>query len=65
MTTQRKVGVLLQELIAYSRANPGKLTIGTTGQGSGQAVATAMLKSLAGIDLVEVQYKARLQPIST
>lgn len=47
----------LQELIAYARANPGKLTIGTTGQGTGQTVAASMLKSLAGIDLVEVQYK--------
>ena len=47
----------LQELITYARANPGKLTIGTPGQGTGQAVAASMLKSLAGIDIVEVQYK--------
>ena len=47
----------LQELMAYARANPGKLTIGTPGQGSGQTVAAAMLKSLAGIDLLEVPFK--------
>ncbi len=47
----------LQELITYARANPGKLTIGTPGQGTGQAVAASMLKSLAGIDIVEVQCK--------
>ena len=47
----------LQELITYARANPGKLTIGTPGQGSGQTVAAAMLKSLAGIDLLEVPFK--------
>ena len=47
----------LQELIAYARANPGKLTIGTTGQGTGQTVAASLLKSLAAIDIVEVQYK--------
>jgi tripartite-type tricarboxylate transporter receptor subunit TctC len=47
----------LQELIAYAKANPGKLTTGTPGQGTGQAVATAMLKNLAGLDLLEVQYK--------
>lgn len=47
----------LPELIAYARANPGKLTIGTPGQGSGQAVGAALLKSLAGIDLLEVQFK--------
>ena len=47
----------LPELIAYARANPGKLTIGTPGQGSGQAVGAALFKSLAGIDLLEVQFK--------
>jgi tripartite-type tricarboxylate transporter receptor subunit TctC len=47
----------LPELIAYAKANPGKLTIGTPGQGSGQAVGAALLKSLAGIDLLEVQFK--------
>ena len=47
----------LQELIAFARANPGKLTMGTPGQGTGQAVATALLKSFAGLDILEVQYK--------
>lgn len=47
----------LPELIAFAKANPGKLTIGTPGQGSGQAVGAALLKSLAGIDLLEVQFK--------
>ncbi len=47
----------LQEIITFARANPGKLTIGTPGQGTGQTVAALLLKSLAGIDLVEVQYK--------
>jgi len=47
----------LKELIAYARANPGKLTMGTPGQGTGQAVATSLFKSLAGVDILEVQYK--------
>jgi tripartite-type tricarboxylate transporter receptor subunit TctC len=47
----------LQEIIAYARANPGKVTIGTPGPGTGQAVAMSLLKSLAGLDLLEVQYK--------
>ena len=47
----------LQELIAYARANPGKLTVGTPGQGTGQTVATLLLKSLASVDILEVQYK--------
>jgi tripartite-type tricarboxylate transporter receptor subunit TctC len=47
----------LQEVIAFARANPGKLSIGTPGQGTGQSVAMALLKSLAGLDILEVQYK--------
>lgn len=47
----------LQEIVAFAKANPGKLTIGTPGQGTGQTVAALMLKSLGGIDLLEVQYK--------
>ncbi len=47
----------LAEIIAFAKSNPGKLTIGTPGQGTGQTVAALMLKSLAGVDLLEVQYK--------
>ena len=47
----------LQELVAYARANPGKLTMGTPGQGTGQSVATALLRSIGAIDALEVQYK--------
>ena len=47
----------LAEIIAFAKTNPGKLTIGTPGQGTGQTVAALMLKSLAGVDLLEVQYK--------
>ena len=47
----------LQEVIAYAKANPGKLSIGTPGQGTGQSVAMALFKSLAGLDILEVQYK--------
>ena len=46
----------LAELIAYARANPGKLNYGT-GNTSG-IVMTATLASQAGIDLVLVPYKS-------
>jgi tripartite-type tricarboxylate transporter receptor subunit TctC len=46
----------LQDLIAYARANPGKLNY-ATGNTSG-IVMTAMLASQAGIDLVHVPYKS-------
>jgi tripartite-type tricarboxylate transporter receptor subunit TctC len=48
----------LKSLIAYAKANPGKLSMGTPGQGTGQAVATSLFKSLAGVDILEVQYKS-------
>ena len=47
----------LRELIAYARANPGKLSIATSGTGTGQHVSALMLKRFAGIDLLEVSYK--------
>ncbi|MFM9969791.1 MAG: Bug family tripartite tricarboxylate transporter substrate binding protein [Burkholderiales bacterium] len=47
----------VQELVAFARANPGKLTMGTPGQGTGQAVSTSLFKSVAGLDILEVQYK--------
>lgn len=47
----------LPELIAYGRANPGKLIMATGGTGSGQHVAAVMLRKLAGMNMVEVPYK--------
>jgi len=47
----------LRELIAYARANAGKLSIATSGQGTGQHVSALMLKRFANIDLLEVSYK--------
>lgn len=44
------------EMIAYARANPGKLNYGTTGAGS-NLVMMAYLKKKLGIDIVEVPYK--------
>src|SRR6266480_4089139 len=47
----------LQELIQYARANPGKLTYASNGNGSPQHLAAEQLKRMAGIDLVHVPYK--------
>ncbi|WP_157269591.1 tripartite tricarboxylate transporter substrate binding protein [Azohydromonas aeria] len=48
----------LAEVIAYARANPGKLTIGTISIGSTQHLAAELFKTAAGIDAVIVPYKA-------
>ena len=47
----------LQELIAYARANPGKLTYGSSGVGQRFHLATAMLLRRAGIEMVHVPFK--------
>ncbi|EGI76206.1 Bug family tripartite tricarboxylate transporter substrate binding protein [Hylemonella gracilis] len=46
------------EVIAYAKANPGKLTIGSARVGSTQNLAAELFKSMAGIDALIVPYKA-------
>ena len=45
------------ELIAYGKANPGKLSFGSTGTGAVPHLAGELLKTMAGIDMVHVPYK--------
>ena len=47
----------VQELIAYAKANPGKLSFAHSGTGSGQHMSGELLKKMAGIDMVHVPYK--------
>jgi tripartite-type tricarboxylate transporter receptor subunit TctC len=47
----------LKDLVAYAKANPGKLTYASAGNGSGQHVLAAALWHLAGVDLVHVPYR--------
>ena len=45
------------ELIAYAKANPGKLNYGSAGAGGITHLAGELLKAEAGIDIVHVAYK--------
>jgi tripartite-type tricarboxylate transporter receptor subunit TctC len=45
------------DVIAYARANPGKLTFGSPGVGSSPHLAGEFFKSLAHIDMTHVPYK--------
>ena len=45
------------ELIAYAKANPGKLNYASSGNGSLQHVTGAMLEQQGGIKMVHVPYK--------
>lgn len=47
----------LQELIAYAKANPGKLSYASSGAGGMQHHAGEMLKLRAGIDVLHIPYK--------
>ena len=47
----------LAELIAYAKANPGKLSYGSPGVGTPQHVATELLSSLAGIKMEHIPYR--------
>lgn len=50
----------VKELIAYAKANPGKLNYGSTGSGAAQHLATELFKLQAGVDMVHVPYKAQV-----
>ena len=56
----------VRDLIALAKASPGKLNYGTGGSGSSAHIATELLKTQTGIDLVHVPYKAwrRRRPTS-
>ena len=45
------------ELIAYAKANPGKLFYGSAGQGSSGHIIGELFKQAAGIDMTHVPYK--------
>ena len=47
----------LQEIIAYARSNPGKLTYASGGNGSGQHICAALVWHGAGVALTHVPYK--------
>jgi tripartite-type tricarboxylate transporter receptor subunit TctC len=48
----------VKEFIAAANANPGKFNVGTTSLGSTQSIAGLLFKSMAGVDVQVVPYKA-------
>ena len=45
------------ELIAYAKANPGKISIGSFGTGSTSHVAGELFKMMAGVEMIHVPYR--------
>lgn len=47
----------VRDLVAYSKANPGKLTFASSGNGASSHLAGVMFNNLAGTDLQHIPYK--------
>jgi tripartite-type tricarboxylate transporter receptor subunit TctC len=54
----------VRELIALARANPGKLTFGSSGTGAASHLAAELFKSMAGVDMLHVPYKGTGQALT-
>jgi tripartite-type tricarboxylate transporter receptor subunit TctC len=52
------------ELIALAKANPGKITMASSGNGSGLHLCGEMFKQMAGVDLVHVPYRGEALAIT-
>jgi tripartite-type tricarboxylate transporter receptor subunit TctC len=48
----------MKDIIAYAKANPGKLTIATLSPGTTQFLAVELLKATAGIDVTAVTFRS-------
>src|SRR4051812_18249190 len=47
----------VEELISFARANPGKLTFGSSGTGAASHLCAELFKSMAKVELLHVPYK--------
>src|SRR5271165_6228911 len=52
------------ELIDYAKANPGRISMGVPGKGSGPHMAGELFKAMAGIDMITVQYRGDAPALS-
>lgn len=54
----------VRELLAFAKANPGKLTFASGGNGSISHLLGEYFKSMAGVDLLHVPYKGDAQMVT-
>jgi tripartite-type tricarboxylate transporter receptor subunit TctC len=50
----------LKELVALAKANPGKLNFSSSGLGAGNHLATELLRSMYGLNMVHIPYKGNV-----
>lgn len=54
----------IAELIALAKANPGKLSFGSSGTGAASHLSAELFKSMAHVDLLHVPYKGTGQAVT-
>jgi len=54
----------IPELVAYSKANPGKVSLATNGEGGFPHLAMELLKERTGLNFIHVAYKGSGQPVT-
>jgi len=47
----------VKELVRFAKSQPGKLTFGSAGNGTGSHLSGELFKQLAGVDIVHIPYK--------
>ena len=52
------------EFIAYAKANPGKINMGSAGKGTTQHLSGELFKMMTGVDLVHVPYRGAPQALA-
>jgi tripartite-type tricarboxylate transporter receptor subunit TctC len=52
------------EFIAYAKANPGKINMGSAGNGTSQHIAGELFKMMAGINMVHVPYRGAVPALT-
>jgi tripartite-type tricarboxylate transporter receptor subunit TctC len=54
----------VRELVAYAKANPGKLNFGSAGIGNATHLAAELFKQRTGVDIVHVPYKGAFEAVT-
>ncbi len=54
----------IRGLIALAKANPGKISFGSSGTGAASHLSAELFKSMAGVDLLHVPYKGTGQALT-
>ena len=54
----------IKELVAYSKANPGKVAFGSSGVGAAAHLTQELFKQITGADMVHVPYKGTAPALS-